>query len=59
MPKARLFFLCERGGGTARSDKGQTVKDAGGGAMILMSDKDSGYSILADAYVLPASHVSY
>jgi len=27
--------------------------------MILMSDKDSGYSILADAYVLPASHVSY
>ncbi|CAK7335405.1 unnamed protein product [Dovyalis caffra] len=53
------IVLCERGGGIARIDKGQTVKDAGGAAMILMNDKDSGYSTLADAHVLPASHVSY
>jgi len=53
------IVLCERGGGIARIDKGQAVKDAGGAAMILMNDKDSGYSTLADAHVLPASHVSY
>ncbi|KAB5573648.1 hypothetical protein DKX38_000842 [Salix brachista] len=34
------IVLCEGGGGTARSDKGQTVKDAGDAAMILMSDKE-------------------
>jgi hypothetical protein len=58
MPKARLFFVREVVG-QQEVTKDKTVKDAGGGAMILMSDKDSGYSILADAYVLPASHVSY
>ncbi|XP_059661690.1 subtilisin-like protease [Cornus florida] len=51
--------LCERGGGIARIDKGQTVKDAGGAAMILMNQQPDGYSTLADAHVLPATHVSY
>ncbi|CAL5442275.1 unnamed protein product [Camellia sinensis] len=51
--------LCQRGGNIARIDKGQTVKDAGGAAMILMNAEQDGYSTLADAHVLPASHVSY
>ncbi|CAL5442277.1 unnamed protein product [Camellia sinensis] len=51
--------LCQRGGNIARIDKGQTMKDAGGAAMILMNAEQDGYSILADAHVLPASHVSY
>ncbi|XP_059661694.1 subtilisin-like protease 4 [Cornus florida] len=51
--------LCERGGGIARIDKGQTVKDAGGAAMILMNEEPDGFSTLADAHVLPAAHVSY
>ncbi|KAL8556996.1 hypothetical protein ACS0TY_004463 [Phlomoides rotata] len=51
--------LCQRGGGIARIAKGQTVKDAGGAAMILMNDEINGFSTLADPHVLPASHVSY
>ncbi|XP_020548617.1 subtilisin-like protease SBT1.7 [Sesamum indicum] len=51
--------LCVRGGGIARIAKGQTVKDAGGAAMILMNDKPDAYDTLADAHVLPAAHVSY
>ncbi|KAL3499441.1 hypothetical protein ACH5RR_038534 [Cinchona calisaya] len=51
--------LCERGGQIARIDKGQTVKDAGGAAMILMNEEIDGYSTLADAHVLTATHVSF
>ncbi|GKV38171.1 hypothetical protein SLEP1_g46109 [Rubroshorea leprosula] len=51
--------LCERGGGVARIAKGQEVKDNGGAAMILMNQEPDGYSTLADAHVLPATHVSY
>ncbi|KAL3743159.1 hypothetical protein ACJRO7_018457 [Eucalyptus globulus] len=51
--------LCERGGGIARIAKGQEVKDAGGAAMILMNDELNGYSMLADAHVLPATHIPY
>lgn len=51
--------LCERGGQIARFAKGHTVKDAGGAAMILMNEETDGYSTLADAHVLPASHVSF
>ncbi|KAA8522319.1 hypothetical protein F0562_013320 [Nyssa sinensis] len=51
--------LCVRGGGIARIEKGQTVKDAGGAAMILMNEQPDGYSTLADAHVLPATHVGY
>ncbi|KAI4367929.1 hypothetical protein MLD38_016552 [Melastoma candidum] len=50
--------LCERGV-IARVDKGKEVKEAGGAAMILMNDEINAYSILADAHVLPASHISY
>ncbi|KAL9177807.1 hypothetical protein ABFS82_01G083200 [Erythranthe guttata] len=53
------IVLCERGGGIARIAKGQTVKDAGGAAMILMNDELDAYITIADAHVLPATHVSY
>ncbi|KAH6817032.1 hypothetical protein C2S51_000635 [Perilla frutescens var. frutescens] len=51
--------LCERGGGIARIAKGQTVKDAGGAAMILMNDELDAYDTIADPHVLPATHVSF
>ncbi|XP_061989167.1 subtilisin-like protease [Rosa rugosa] len=51
--------LCERGGGIGRIAKGEEVKRAGGAAMILMNEDIDGYSTLADAHVLPATHVSY
>lgn len=51
--------VCDRGGGIARIDKGQTVKDAGGAGMILVNQVTDGDSTEADAHVLPASHVGY
>ncbi|XP_073131057.1 subtilisin-like protease [Henckelia pumila] len=52
--------LCSRGDhNIPRTVKGQTVKDAGGAAMILMNAELDGYSTIADPHVLPATHVSY
>ncbi|XP_031123760.1 subtilisin-like protease SBT1.7 [Ipomoea triloba] len=51
--------LCDRGGGIARVDKGKTVKEAGGAAMILVNQEIDGYTILADTHVLPATELSY
>ncbi|KAI3691582.1 hypothetical protein L6452_31378 [Arctium lappa] len=51
--------VCDRGGGIARIDKGQTVKDVGGAGMILVNQVADGDSTEADAHVLPASHVGY
>ncbi|WVZ11838.1 hypothetical protein V8G54_016368 [Vigna mungo] len=51
--------LCERGGGTGRTSKGEEVKRVGGAAMIIMNDESNGYSLSADVHVLPATHVSY
>ncbi|KAL2543816.1 Subtilisin-like protease SBT1.7 [Forsythia ovata] len=53
------IVLCERGGGVGRGDKGQTVKDAGGAAMILINQEADGYSTLADSIGIPAIHLSY
>ncbi|KAF2298927.1 hypothetical protein GH714_029163 [Hevea brasiliensis] len=53
------IVLCDRGGLVGRVEKGQVVKDAGGIGMILANEEFDGYSTLADAHVLPASHVSY
>ncbi|XP_012835514.1 PREDICTED: subtilisin-like protease SBT1.7 [Erythranthe guttata] len=53
------IVLCQRGGGIARIAKGQTVKDAGGAAMILTNDEPNAYDTIADSHVLPATHVSY
>ncbi|KAK3010520.1 hypothetical protein RJ639_011333, partial [Escallonia herrerae] len=43
--------LCQKGGGIARLAKGQTVKDAGGAAMILMNQEIDGDSTLADPHI--------
>ncbi|XP_076881335.1 subtilisin-like protease [Bidens hawaiensis] len=51
--------LCDLGGDIARVAKGQTVKDAGGAAMILANEEIDGDTTEADAHVLPASHVAY
>ncbi|KAH7863682.1 hypothetical protein Vadar_020688 [Vaccinium darrowii] len=55
----RKVVLCERDKYVERVVTGKTVKDAGGAAMILMNQKIDGYSTLADAHVLPVTHVSY
>ncbi|XP_062185579.1 subtilisin-like protease 4 [Phragmites australis] len=53
------IVLCDRGNGVARLAKGAEVMRAGGFGMILVNEFADGYSTLADAHVLPASHVSY
>ncbi|GJZ24467.1 subtilisin-like protease SBT1.2 [Tanacetum coccineum] len=50
--------LCERGINT-RINKGKVVKNAGGAAMILMNQEADGFSLAADAHVLPAIYISY
>ncbi|XP_030514420.2 subtilisin-like protease 4 [Rhodamnia argentea] len=50
--------LCERGM-VSRFSKAEEVQRAGGAAMIMMNQEMDGFSTLADAYDLPASHVSY
>ncbi|GJR00694.1 subtilisin-like protease SBT1.2 [Tanacetum coccineum] len=52
------IVVCDRGT-ISRIEKGQTVKDAGGVAMILVNQASDGASTLADAHVLPASHLGY
>ncbi|KAF3639412.1 putative subtilisin-like protease SDD1-like [Capsicum annuum] len=52
------IVLCEVGI-TTRVDKGKAVKAAGGAAMILMNTKAIANTTLAEAHVLPVTHVSY
>ena len=52
-------ILCERGRGIARIAKGVEVKNSGSAAMILMNPESDGFSTLADAHVLPTTHVSH
>ncbi|CAN0841639.1 Subtilisin-like protease 3 [Linum grandiflorum] len=51
--------VCESGGKIKRIDKGIEVRNNGGAAMILINSAASGFTTLADAHELPASHVSY
>lgn len=53
------IVLCINGGGIPRIEKGENVKNAGGVGMILINEKDYGYTTSADAHVLPATHLSY
>jgi subtilisin family serine protease len=53
------IVLCDQGNGVRRVDKGAEVKRAGGVGMIMANAFTEGYNTLADAHVLPASHVSY
>ncbi|XP_016501599.1 subtilisin-like protease [Nicotiana tabacum] len=52
------IVLCEVGR-TTRVDKGKAVKVAGGAAMILMNTENLANTTLAEAHVLPVTHVSY
>ncbi|MCD7466882.1 hypothetical protein HAX54_003961 [Datura stramonium] len=51
--------VCDRGGDVARLEKSQTVKDAGGAAMILVNLEIDGDGTFSDPHVLPATHVGY
>ncbi|CAI0414065.1 unnamed protein product [Linum tenue] len=53
------IVLCQIGGEVRTIEKGQEVKDHGGAAMILINDLAGGYTTLASAHVLPASHINY
>ncbi|KAF5746198.1 subtilisin-like protease family protein [Tripterygium wilfordii] len=52
------ILVCLRGD-NARVDKGQQAALAGAVGMILANDEDNANGIIADAHVLPASHISY
>ncbi|KAG6583685.1 Subtilisin-like protease 5.4, partial [Cucurbita argyrosperma subsp. sororia] len=46
-------------GGSSRIDKGMQVVLTGAVGMILCNDRLSGFKIIADLHVIPASHISY
>jgi subtilisin family serine protease len=52
------IVVCDRGV-VGRVAKGQNVKDAGGGGMVLVNDAPNGDSLVADPHVLPAVHISF
>ncbi|KAJ4981982.1 hypothetical protein NE237_032819 [Protea cynaroides] len=52
------IVVCLRGV-TARVDKGEQALLAGAVGMVLANDPASGNEVIADAHVLPASHLSY
>lgn len=52
------ILLCLRGE-NARVDKGEQALLAGAVGMILANSELNGNEIIADAHVLPASHVNY
>ncbi|KQJ84008.1 subtilisin-like protease SBT1.2 [Brachypodium distachyon] len=53
------MVLCEFGGNISATIKGAVVQSAGGSGMILTNQFLQGYDTLANAHVLPASHVGY
>lgn len=52
------IVICDRGT-LGRAEKGQNVLNGGGGGMVLVNDSANGNSLVADAHVLPAVHISY
>ncbi|XP_055803540.1 subtilisin-like protease [Solanum dulcamara] len=53
------IVLCDTSGDLSRIEKGEEVKNAGAAAMILMNEKNGGYTTFADVHVHPTTHVSY
>ncbi|KAL3499446.1 hypothetical protein ACH5RR_038539 [Cinchona calisaya] len=53
------IVVCDRGGEIASTEKGQTVKDAGGAGMILANLEIDGESTIAEINVVPAIHVIF
>ena len=52
------IVVCLRGI-NARVEKGEVVRQAGGVGMVLANDESTGNNIIADAHVLPATHIKY
>jgi hypothetical protein len=52
------IVVCLRGT-NARVAKGMTVLQAGGVGMVLANDASSGDTLMADAHLLPATHIKY
>lgn len=52
------IVVCERGT-HARLAKGDNVRRAGGGGMILVNTVGDGESLFADSHVLPATHIGF
>lgn len=52
------IIICLRGE-NARADKGYAAVKAGAVGMILANAEENGDEIIADAHLLPVSHVSY
>ncbi|XP_078163437.1 subtilisin-like protease SBT5.3 [Carex rostrata] len=52
------IVVCIRGN-SARVEKGEVVREAGGVGMVLANDDSTGNEIIADPHVLPATHISY
>ena len=50
--------MCIRGK-NARVEKGEAVRRAGGAGLVLANDEASGNEMIADAHVLPATHITY
>ncbi|KAL3499450.1 hypothetical protein ACH5RR_038543 [Cinchona calisaya] len=53
------IVVCDNGGGIEGTAKGENVKNAGGIGMILINQLSQGYTLSADAHVLPATQLSY
>ncbi|KAJ3707947.1 hypothetical protein LUZ61_011652 [Rhynchospora tenuis] len=52
------IVICTRGT-NARVEKGEAVLQAGGVGMVLINSASTGNEIIADAHVLPATHITY
>ncbi|XP_062218491.1 subtilisin-like protease SBT5.3 isoform X2 [Phragmites australis] len=52
------IVVCLRGI-NPRVAKGEAVRQAGGVGMVLANDESTGNNIIADAHVLPATHIKY
>ncbi|CAM0951913.1 unnamed protein product [Alopecurus aequalis] len=52
------IVMCMRGK-NARVEKGETVHRAGGVGLVLANDESTGNEMIADAHVLPATHITY
>lgn len=57
-PFSGEIVVCDRGI-YARVIKGLNVKNAGGGGMVLVNDRSSGSSLVADEHELPATHLTF
>jgi hypothetical protein len=53
-----MIVVCIRGK-NARVAKGEAVRQAGGVGFVLVNDEASGNEMIADAHVLPATHITY